>query len=243
MDEYIKKHSLTKSIILHLLPGLLIGACYFLLVPIVLENGFPSIMALLLAGIIALIPFQLGFLLYQKHKTGENFFNGIIPYTNPLKIWQYILLILSIIIISGLIYKALNFSKEYLIQLFHWIPTHLRLDMGMSEEFAKSKLILTYGLLFLFGVVILPTVEEFYFRGYLLPRMPGNLKGWTALTHSALFALYHTWTPWLFISRTIGTLPLAWFVMRKKNVYIGIFSHCILNSIDFVIAVLFISSL
>ena len=79
MDENIKKHSLTKSITLHLLPGLLIGACYFLLVPIVRENGFPSIMALLLAGIIALIPFQLGFLLYQKHKTGENFFNGIIP--------------------------------------------------------------------------------------------------------------------------------------------------------------------
>ena len=243
MDEDIKKHSLTKSVILHLLPGLLIGACYFLFVPIVRANGFPSLMALLLAGIIALVPFQLGYLLYQKHKTGERLFNGIIRYTNPLKIWQYILLVLAIIIISGLAYKALNFSVDYLIRLFQWIPSNLFLDMGMSEEFVKSKLILTYGLLFVLGVVILPTVEELYFRGYLLPRMPGNLKGWTAIMHSALFALYHTWTPWLFISRAIGTLPLIYFVMRKKNVYIGIISHCILNSIDFIIAVIFIVSL
>jgi hypothetical protein len=200
-------------------------------------------MALLLAGIIALIPFQLGFLFYQKHKTGERLFNGIIRYTNPLNVWQYILLVLAIIIISGLAHKALNFSTDYLMRLFHWIPSRLFLDMGLSDDFAKSKLILTYGLLFVFGVVILPTVEEFYFRGYLLPRMPGNLKGWTAITHSALFALYHTWTPWLFISRAIGTLPLIYFVMRKKNIYIGIVSHYILNSIDFIIAVIFILNL
>ena len=243
MDENIKKHSLTKSIILHLLPGLLIGACYFLLVPIVMANGFPSLMALLLAGIFVLIPFQLGFLFYQKHKTGERFFNGIIRYTNPLKIWQYILLVLAIIVLSGLTYKALSFSTDYLMRIFHWIPSNKFLDLGMSEEFAKSKLIITYGLLFVFGVVILPTVEEFYFRGYLLPRMPENLKGWAAIIHSALFALYHTWTPWLFFSRTIGTLPLVYFVMRKKNIYIGIISHCILNSIDFIIAFIFILSL
>ena len=243
MDDNITKHSLNKSIILHLLPGFLIGFCYFLLVPLVRANGFPSLMALLLAGIFMLVPFQLGFLFYEKYKTGEKLFSGIIRYTTPIKLWQYILLVLTIIIISGFIYKVLSFSTDYLLRLFHWIPSNLFLDMGMSEEFAKSKLIITYGLLFIFGVVVLPTVEEFYFRAYLLPRMPENLKDWTAIIHSALFALYHTWTPWLFISRTLGTLPLVFVVMRKKNIYIGIISHCILNSLDFIIAFIFILSI
>ena len=63
------EHSIFKSLILHLLPGLLGGIGYFALVPLVNTYGFPSVMALSLAGIFILIPFELGFLLYQRQKT------------------------------------------------------------------------------------------------------------------------------------------------------------------------------
>lgn len=89
----------------------------------------------------------------------------------------------------------------------------------------------------------MPIIEEFYFRGYLLSRMPSKLKGWSALTHSGLFALYHTWTPWLFITRTISVLPLVYIVKWEKNIYIGIIAHCLMNSIDFIIGIIIISKL
>ena len=73
MKNGISEHSLLKSATLHLLPGLLIGGCYFALAPVVKANGFPSVMALLLAGIFVLIPFELGFLIFQKRQPDKSF--------------------------------------------------------------------------------------------------------------------------------------------------------------------------
>lgn len=84
MNTSIKEHSVFRSIILHLLPGILVGAGYYTLAPLVISKGFPSIMSLLITVIFILIPFELGFLIYQKHKTGEKFLKGIIPYVEPL---------------------------------------------------------------------------------------------------------------------------------------------------------------
>ena len=243
MGNITLEHSLLKSIILHLSPGLLGGILYFVLVPVIHVYGFPSVMALSLAGIFSLIPFELGVLFYQKRKTGEKLFNGVIRYTKPLKIWQYLIWIFIIVLLSGLAFKAFNFASEFIKPLLSWIPSDRILDMGLSNSYSKDKLIITYGFFLLFIVIVLPTIEEIYFRGYLLPRMPSRLKGWTEIIHSGLFALYHTWTPWLFITRTMSVLPLIYIVKRKENIYIGIISHCILNSIDFIIGLLFIMNL
>ncbi|NHB67720.1 CPBP family intramembrane glutamic endopeptidase [Perlabentimonas gracilis] len=243
MRNSIEKHSLSQSIFLHLLPGALVGLCYFLLAPIVIEYGFPNVMALIIAGIVVLLPFELGFLLYQKKISGKKFFGGIVKYHKKLKGWQYILWVAVIFVLTGLAFKIFAFASEYLMHLFTWMPSTYMLDMGLGGEYSRINLIITYSLFFLFMVLILPAVEELYFRGYLLPRMPSNLKGWVVPIHSALFALYHTWTPWLFITRTIGVLPLIYLVKRKENIYIGIIAHCIINSIDLIIGLVLIMNL
>lgn len=243
MNNEIIEHSLLKSVTLHLLPGLLVGACYFALSPLVAENGFPSVMSLILAGILVLIPFEMGFLLYQRRKTNQAFKNGVIRYFEKIPFWQYLILIPLIFIISGLLFKALNFTSEYLSGLFTWLPDEMLLNMGLDGGYEKNRLIITYGLFLILIVVILPTVEELYFRGFLLPRMPSRLKGWTILAHSGLFALYHIWTPWMFVVRTFGVLPLIYAVRRKRNLMIGIVSHILLNSVDFIIGLVYILSL
>ena len=81
-----------------------------------------------------------------------------------------------------------------------------------------------------------PIVEELYFRGYLLPRMKGKFG---PLVHSFLFAAYHIFTPWMIITRTIGLLPLI-YVVKRKNIYVGIIVHILLNSIDVVTGIIFI---
>lgn len=240
MNYSIQKHSLLKSIILHLLPGILVGICYYAITPIVKLHGFPSVMALILSGLFILLPLEMGLLLYQKRKKGVSSLKGILTYTKSLKNWEYLVYTLVIIVLSGIAFKIFSFTSDLLLPLLLQIPAEMQLDMGLSDEYLKSRLIITYALFLILIVIVLPIVEELYFRGYLLPRMPSKLKVWTELIHSGLFALYHTWTPGLFIARTIGVLPLVYMVKRKENIYIGIMAHCLINSIDFMIGLVFI---
>jgi membrane protease YdiL (CAAX protease family) len=235
----IRKHSLPLSILLHLLPGILTGAAYYLLVPAVTSRGYPTITALVGASLLILIPFELGLLLYKGKKKGSKGLEGIVLYREKLPFQQYLIWVPVIFFSSGLILTLLTPVSEFLQGFFLWIPGEFMIDMGLGGDYSKSVLILTYGLSFLLVTVISPTVEELYFRGYLLPRMP-DCKGWSPLLHTALFALYHTWTPWLALARTAAVLPLAYIVRWKKNILLGVIAHVLLNTIDIVIGVVFI---
>ncbi len=205
-------HSISKSIALHLLPGILIGAFYFSIVTLVRDLGFPSIMALALAGLFVLVPFELGFLLYQKHLKKEKLFNGIIKNCKSIPVNQYFVWIPIVLILSALIFLCFGFTIDIAKGFFDWIPSGMFLDMGLSKEYSKASLIVTYSLFLVLLVFVLPIVEELYFRGYLLPRMPVRFNSWNQFIHSLLFALYHTWSPWMIIVRTFGALPLIYVV-------------------------------
>jgi len=97
-ESNIEQHSIIKSIILHLLPGILILIFYVIVGPIFERNGIPSMNALLLAIAVVLIPFELGFLLYQgKKKNGRLSLKGIVLYRKPVRVWQYIAIALPCI--------------------------------------------------------------------------------------------------------------------------------------------------
>jgi membrane protease YdiL (CAAX protease family) len=75
-----------------------------------------------------------------------------------------------------------------------------------------------------------PMVEELYFRGYLLPRMSRFGRA-APLLNAVLFSLYHFWAPWQFLSRVAGVTPFAYGVWWKRNVYLGMTIHVLLNGI------------
>jgi membrane protease YdiL (CAAX protease family) len=102
-------------------------------------------------------------------------------------------------------------------------------------------LITTYALVGVLGVIVGPIVEEMYFRGHLLPRM-GHAGKWSPLLHSFLFALYHMWTPWMIITRTLGTLPLVW-AAKRRSLYLSIAVHIAVNTVDFITAIAFIAAM
>lgn len=239
----VEKHTIGQSIGLHLFPGIMVGAFYYAIAQPIKNLGYPSMAALLLAAIVVLIPFELGFLLYQgKKKNGTLSLDGIVLYRQRISLPQYLFWVPAIFLLVGLIFTSLTPISNYLESLFTWMPTALHFDAGLDGGYSKSILINTYLLAFIFLVLVAPTVEELYFRGYLLPRMP-SLKGWSPILHSALFALYHTWTPWMVITRTIGLLPLIYIVQQKRNIYLGILIHIFANAIDVIVGFAFIFSL
>ena len=72
----------------------------------------------------------------------------------------------------------------------HWLIAGNNAPAGFSKVVVVPALLATLAV----DGVINPTVEELYFRGYLLPRLP--VAGWPAIPLSAaLFTLQHYWQP------------------------------------------------
>ncbi len=233
-----EKHTTAQSIILHLFPGILIGGFYFLVRQPVQEFGYPSIFALMLAIVFVLVPVELGYLLNKgKQKTGHYTLEGIISYRVSIPWWQYIVWVPIVLVMMGVLFTVLKPLDNILNEkLYFWVPTF---ESGLDGNFSKTALIVTYLTMLVFGVIVGPLVEELYFRGYLLARMPGK---YAALFHSFLFGLYHVWTPWMFLTRTVAMLPLV-YAVKKKNIYIGIIIHVLINSIDAIAGFAFIASM
>jgi membrane protease YdiL (CAAX protease family) len=236
-DPNIDQHSVGKSILLHLLPGILIGLCYFLLVIPLHQMGFPSIMALMTSFVVVLVPVELGYLLFLgKKKNGRFSLQGIVMYRSPIPGWQYFVWVPVLFVIVGVIFTVMKPIDVYLQNIFFfWLPA---MESGLQEGFSKGNLIITYTMVAIFGAFIGPIVEEYYFRGFLLPRM--NYAGkWAPLLSSFLFAIYHVFTPWMFITRTLGMLPLV-YAVRRRNLFISVIVHVLVNLIDVVTGVSFI---
>ena len=162
----VKKHSLLQSIVYHLLPGILIGVFYFLARRPVENLGYPSVMSLILAIIFILIPFELGFLLYQGKKiNGSYSLKGIISYNHPIPVWQLILWVVFIFLLTGVIFTLLK-PLEIFFQsnVFFWIP---QLNSGLDGEYSKQILIITYILFFLFAALSAPIVEDLFSRIFI----------------------------------------------------------------------------
>ncbi len=234
-QDQIEKHSTTRSVILHILPGILVGGFFLLARQPITAMGYPSIVALILAYAFILIPVELGYLLVQgKKKTGRFTLQGIISYRNSIPWWHYLAWVFVIFIAVGIIFTLLKPVDAFLQgKLFFWMP---EINYGLDGNYSRKTLIVTYSLVLLFVAFLAPLVEELYFRGYLLPRMKGKFA---SLLHSFLFAVQHVLEPWMIITRTLGFLPIL-FGVKKKNIFVGIFVHILCNTVNVITGIAFI---
>jgi membrane protease YdiL (CAAX protease family) len=237
-SHLVEQHSFGKSLLLHLLPGLLIGGVYFALRSPLAHMGFPSLMALLSAILLILLPFELGLLLREgRKKNGRISLQGVVLYQKPIPTWQYFVWVPVLFVLLGLVFTLMKPVDAFLHQMFFtWLPT---LEGGLQAGYSRTALIFTWSMMALFGVLTGPIVEELYFRGYLLPRM-GYAGKWAPLLHCFFFGLYHFWTPRMFLTRILGMLPLV-YAVRWRNLNLAIIVHVMVNALDIFSAVAFIA--
>ena len=224
------QHSIARSVGLHLLPGLLILIFYVSTAPIMESLGYPAFMALLLAIAFVLIPFELGFLLYQgKRRNGTYSLKGIVLYRETMPWWQYAALAIPLFLWVGLIMMLVSPPIDnFLIEnTFAWLPDWFFIFTFEDnlEQYTQSALVLTAVLNLLLNGLLGPIVEELYFRGYLLPRI-SRLGAWAPLDNILLFSLYHFFTPWQNLGRILAFTPLYYAVWWKRNIYLGMIVHC-----------------
>jgi membrane protease YdiL (CAAX protease family) len=72
--------------------------------------------------------------------------------------------------------------------------------------------------------------EELWFRGYLLPRQELAFGEAAWVVNGLMFSLTHIWQPWIIIAILPSSLLLVYIVQKRRNTWIGIFQHGIVNS-------------
>ena len=227
-------HSLLLSTLLHLLPGLLMLVFYVITAPLMGELGYPSGTALFIAIGVVLIPFELGYLLYQGQKLNGTFtLKGIVLYREPMPWWQYALLGLPLFLWVGVIFTILAppIDEAIINSLFSWVPDWFFLfDVDELDQYSQTTLLVLAILNLTLNGIAGPVVEELYFRGYLLPRL-SRFGGWAPLINAVLFSLYHFFTPWQNVIRIIALVPMLYVGWWKKNIYLGMIVHCLGNTV------------
>jgi len=217
---------------------MLILTVYVIAASLAMGRKFPSSLALLfalsLAVVLVLVPFELGYLLYQgKKKNNKPSLKGVVLYRERMPFWQYVVFVPVLLIWAVFCFAIISPpTEEFLIRtLFSWLPNWLIPSPIDTTQFSADPAFALIGLLsLLLQGIIGPIVEELYFRGYLLPRI-SYLKGWAPFVNVVLFSLYHFFTPWQNPARILALLPLVYVVQRKRNIYLSIVFHIVLNMI------------
>jgi uncharacterized protein len=224
----IDQHSLRRTLVLHLLPGALITVFFVAAVPVVRSLGFPSIMALFLAIAFVLVPFQLGYLLYQSRSEGRSF-GSVVDYREPVPRGQFLVLVAGLFAWSGLIFVLVfpPLDDFFISAAFSWVPAMFFFDEDFAQ-YSTTILLITWTVGLILNGFVGPIVEEIYFRGHLLPRI-SRFGAWAPVLNTVLFSVYHFFTPWQNLARILVALPMVSATWWKRNITLSMIVHVLGN--------------
>ncbi|MCC3761948.1 CPBP family intramembrane metalloprotease [Glycomyces sp. TRM65418] len=223
------RHSVPLSIALHLVPGALIVAAYYLIgQPITKAIDYPIFLAWAIALTVVLAPLQFGLLWLGRRRNGRYSLRGVLHYRDkPFSRGGITAIGIGLMVYMTVVALALvpldNLVYEW---AFTWVPFEGAGGSATAylDAYSQSFLLVTLLVCLPFTGFSLPLVEEYYFRGFLLPRLP-QLGGWAPLFNTVLFSVYHFWAPWTVLSKIVFLLPGVWFVWRKHDLRASIWMH------------------
>ena len=215
-----EQHSIVRTVVLHLLPGILFLAFYLVALPVVGSLGFPSVMAIFLAVVFVFVPFQLGYLVYRARRDGTSF-GEVVRYREPVPKGWFAGLVLSVFVWSAVCTVLITppLDAFFLDNVFFWLPESFLLAEDFSR-YSTAVLVVTWVSGLVLNGFVAPVVEELYFRGYLLPRI-SRFGAWAPLVSTVLFSLFHFFTPWQTAGRIISLLPTVYAVWWTRNIYVS----------------------
>lgn len=225
-DGPTDEHSLGRSVVLHLAPGVPVLAAILLGTPVAAALGLPAVAAAFAAVLLVLVPVQLGYLLYRARREGVGL-RRLLRFREVPPPRRFAAVLAAVLAVQVLVFVVLWGPLEELLrsQLFRWLPElFFRADDQDPAAFSGTALAVTWVLGLVANGVVGPVVEELYFRAYLLPRL-GRLGRLAPAFNAFLFSAYHLFAPWQLISRFLFALPFVHAVWRTRSTALGIAAH------------------
>jgi uncharacterized protein len=165
-------------------------------------------------------------LLAQKNEDYKNLrdLNG---YKNKLPRRKLILYALGLVVFSFFVWGITQpINKIITDKLFSWLPAWYTVQD--FNGYSRSAILTTLIFNLLINGFLAPLAEEFYFRGYLLPRMAVYGK-WAFVINAVLFSFYHFWQPYIYLTLIVSLLPMTYLVWKTKDLRLAVLTHCMLN--------------
>ena len=150
----------------------------------------------------------------------------------PIHRWPLVGLITGLVLwtfVAGSVAQPVDRALQE--HVFAWLPwaSEVSGTTGTFTDYPQSKVVTTLAASLILSGLLGPVTEELYFRGFLLPRLPAGR--WAPTVNTALFSLYHFWTPWQFFSRILFFLPTVWYTWRRRDLRVSLSVHVIGNTI------------
>lgn len=225
MIELKKSH----AILYHLYPGVVITVAFTILAPIAMQYGFPPQFALLISIAMIAVPIFAAHLLRSKRTENHATLLQLNGFTNKLPPVRLALYSIGLVVLSFLIWGITQPLNGIIAKyLFWWLPDWYTVQD--FNGFTREKINITLVVNLLLNGIVAPIMEEFYFRGYLLPRMQGWGK-WAFLVNALLFSVYHFWQPYIYFTLLLAMLPMTYVVWKTKDLRVGILTHSLMNII------------
>jgi membrane protease YdiL (CAAX protease family) len=226
-----ERHSLRKTLLLHLAPGVPFTLAFLLAAWLANRTGGSTYLALIICIPLILVPCEVGVLIVERRWISWNWRSIIAPRgSRHISILDILLSVAAIYAIAQVAAALAIPSRAAILRaMANWLPRWAIFD-GRLEGISPSTLWLG---LFLSGIVA-PIVEELYFRAFLMPRIPVS-GHWAPAVNAALHSIYHFYTPWNYLVFFLGFLPLAYYVRLRGNLLPTIITHCLFNSVGVIV--------
>ena len=225
-----KQFNLAQIILYHLLPGVPMLLLSLIFASPTWGLGLPITLSLMSAAAIGLLPTLWAIPYITARRQGKKF-REIIGFTEKMSTAKTIGLALPFLAYALFVFMVIAPIEHPLWTIFNWVPDWFRVDRFDPSASKGFILILTIIMNFVVNGLFGPFTEEVYFRGFLLPRM-GKLGNAAPFMNAVLFSLYHLFTPWENITRILALTPIVYIIWKKKNIRIGIWFHCLINTLS-----------
>lgn len=222
---------------LHLLPAALAFAGALAVAPLLATWDVPESFALTVAFTALLTPIELGILMHASHrKTGSwspARLGAVVAYTEKLgRRW---LLVPPLFVVALGIAIVWSSVADTAANPFNGLlPSWLLPDYDVTEHATRIVILWTGLVTLLVDGFINPTVEELYFRAYLLPRIPLGIRAAIPVS-VGLFTAQHYWQPFNWPLIFLLQLILTALIVRIRSVRLGIVMHVLTNSVGIVL--------
>lgn len=241
LTHRIKPLALGKTILYFLIPALTLYLTHYYFIPIYVERtGIPYFLGYLVSYVATMGMFFTAAMIAYRIEGNLISWQGFKSRFRLAKmkrgdfLWAVVMIILVLVT-----YFGLGFTGEWINSVPFLAPREAwpvefgpggsnnvnpGEFMGMPLEGAWL-LVLVYFIGWFFNIF----GEEFWFRGYILPRQELAFGKIAWLVNGLMFTLNHLWQPWILVAILPSSLLLAYVVQSRKNTWIGILQHGFVN--------------
>lgn len=233
------------------IPGLLLFIGFNLGLPLLLRAGL-SPFAAYFWPVFAVLTFMLIAALVAYRLEGNPWLKSAFVERFRLqrlsgKDWLWFFGTLAAAFIGMGLFSSLNtlLIESGLLTVPHWVPDFLHPIKSMTTSQLEAVTLYEtafHGLrgnwvgLGMYYLLIFVNIigEEFWWRGYLLPRQEGASGKWTWVFHGLLWWLFHSFKWWGLLPILPATLIISWIVQKTGKTRLGIYLHLVINGLGLI---------